>query len=181
MNLSRAASMCLLALFALPVSLFAQDDGRPPAEHAGLWLSGGLGGGSTSEDDEGPAGYFRIGGSVSQNVLLGGEVAGMTYDLDGTNVSFANVTFTALFDPALPGGFFAKAGVGFASVMTSLDIGGGTFTTDDEGFGVTLGVGYDIRIGGNLYLTPNLDVLLQTYGDDRDASLVLFTLGLGMY
>jgi len=46
---------------------------------------------------------------------------------------------------------------------------------------VTLGVEYDIRIGGNLYLTPNVDILLQTYSDDRDASIALFTIGLGMY
>lgn len=181
MTYTRVVYLCLITLLASSATLSAQDGGRAPAEHVGLWLSGGLGGGTTSEDDDGPAGYFRIGGSVSEHVLLGGEVAGMTYDVNGTNVSFANATFTALFDPALPGGFFAKAGVGFASVMTSLDIGGGTFTTDDEGFGVTLGVGYDIRIGGNLYLTPNFDLLLQTFGDDRDASLVLFTLGLGMY
>jgi len=177
-----------LFLPIVPV-LQAQDNTRPPIEHSGLWLSGGLGGGSTdndegsltSGDDSGPAGYFRLGGSVSQHILLGGEVIGMTFDRDGTDVSFANATFTLIYDPALPGGFFAKGGIGFASVTTSLDIGGGTFTTDDEGFGVTIGAGYDIRIGGNLYLTPNVDFLFQTYGDDRDASMALFTLGIGMY
>ncbi|MFQ5529628.1 MAG: outer membrane beta-barrel protein [Gemmatimonadota bacterium] len=181
MTCSRAAMLCLTALLAVPASLSAQDDDRPPAEHRGVWLSGGLGGGSTSEDDDGPAAYFRIGGSVSQHVLLGGEIAGLTYDVNNTNVNFANATFTLIYDPSLPGGFFTKVGVGIASVRTSVAIGGGEFTTDDEGFGVTLGVGYDIRIGRNLYLTPNLDLLLQGYDDDREASLVLFTLGLGMY
>ena len=184
-----ATLICAAILFGSATSLSAQDNARPPVEHRGLWLSGGLGGGSTdndegsltSDDDSGPAGYFRLGGSVSQHILLGGEVIGMTFDRDGTDVSFANATFTLIYDPALPGGFFAKGGIGFASVMTSLDIGGGTFTTDDEGFGVTIGAGYDIRIGGNLYLTPNVDFLFQTYGDDRETSMVLFTLGIGMY
>jgi hypothetical protein len=175
--------------FSITSVLPAQDNTRPPIEHSGLWLGGGLGGGSTdndegsltSGDDSGPAGYFRLGGSVSQHILLGGEFIGMTFDRDGTDVSFANATFTLIYDPALPGGFFAKGGIGFASVTTSLDIGGGTFTTDDEGFGVTIGAGYDVRIGGNLYLTPNVDFLFQTYGDDREASMALFTLGIGMY
>ncbi len=186
----RATILCATVMFGSVAPLSAQDSDRPPVEHRGMWLSGGLGGGSTdndeggfvsNEDDGGPAAYFRLGGTVSQHILLGGEVIGMTFDRDGTDVSFANVTFTLLYDPAQPGGFFAKGGIGFASVMTSLDTGGGTFTTDDEGFGVTLGVGYDIRIGDNLYLTPNLDFLLQAYSDDRDASLALFTIGLGIY
>lgn len=190
MKCFRATFLCAAVLFGWVASLPAQDNDRPPAEHRGLWLSGGLGGGtvdndeggfSSNEDDGGPAVYFRMGGSVSQHILLGGEVIGMTIDRDGADVSFANATLTLIYDPALPGGFFAKGGIGFASVMTSLDIGDGTFTTDEEGFGVTLGVGYDIRIGGNLYLTPNVDFLLQTYSDDRDASMALFTIGLGMY
>lgn len=189
MNHARTAFIGSALLFAFTSLLPAQDSGRAPAVHNGLWLNGGLGGGSTdndegglsSDEDNGPAAYFRLGGSVSQHILLGGEVIGMTFDRDGTDVSFANATFTLVYDPALPGGFFAKGGVGFASVMTSLEIGGGTFTTDDDGFGLTLGAGYDIRIGGNLYLTPNIDFILQTYGDDRDASMVLITLGLGMY
>lgn len=189
MKCLRATILCAAVLFGSAASLSAQDSARPPAEHRGVWLSGGLGGGTTNDadggitnDDEGgPAGYFRLGGSVSPHILLGGEVIGMTLDRNGSDISFANATFALVYDPALPGGFFAKGGIGFASVMTSTDLGGGTFTTDEEGFGVTLGVGYDIRIGGNLYLTPNFDLLLQTYSDDRDASMALFTLGLGMY
>ena len=189
MNTIRTVLIGSVLFFTVVSALPAQDSTRPPIVHSGLWLGGGLGGGSTdndegsltSGDDSGPAGYFRLGGSVSQHFLLGGEVIGMTFDRDGTDVSFANATVTLIYDPALPGGFFAKGGIGFASVMTSLDIGGGTFTTDDEGFGVTLGAGYDIRIGGNLYLTPNVDFLFQTYSDDREASMALFTLGIGMY
>ncbi len=190
MKCFRAAFLCAAVLFGSAAFLSAQDSDRTPAAHQGVWLSGGLGGGTTDndeggftsdEDDGGPAGYFRMGGSVTPHILLGGEVIGMTVDRNGSDISFANATFTLVYDPALPGGFFAKGGIGFASVMTSTEFGGGTFTTDDEGFGVTLGVGYDIRIGGNLYLTPNVDLLLQTYSDDRNASMVLFTLGLGMY
>lgn len=190
MNCFRATFLCAAMLFVSAASLSAQDSERPPAEHRGVWLSGGLGGGSTNndeggfvtdEDDGGPGAYFRLGGTVSPHIRLGGEVIGMTFDRDGADVTFTNATFTLIYDPARPGGFFTKGGIGFASVMTSLDIGEGTFTTDDEGFGVTLGVGYDIRIGNNLYLTPNFDILLQTYSDDRDASMALFTLGLGMY
>jgi len=154
---------------------------RSPGAHSGVWLSGGLGGGTTSEEDGGAAGYFRLGGSPSPNVLLGGEVIGLSYDQDGAQVSFGNATFDVLYYPAPAGGFFAKGGVGFASVTVSEDVGGGTFTTDEQGLGLTLGVGYDIKIGGNLYLTPNVDLLHQRFDEDRDATIWLFTLGIGMH
>jgi len=117
-----------LFLPIVPV-LQAQDNTRPPIEHSGLWLSGGLGGGSTdndegsltSGDDSGPAGYFRLGGSVSQHILLGGEVIGMTFDRDGTDVSFANATFTLIYDPALPGGRDSGSLSGRATIAASAE------------------------------------------------------------
>jgi hypothetical protein len=114
-------------------------------------------------------------------VLLGGEVIGLGYDRNDAWISFGNATFDVLyyFQPA--GGFFAKGGVGFASVTVSEDVGGGTFTTDDQGLGLTLGAGYDIRIGGNLYLTPNIDLLYQRFDEDRDNTVWLLTLGIGMH
>ncbi|MGD8495238.1 MAG: hypothetical protein PVF05_03550 [Gemmatimonadales bacterium] len=154
---------------------------RAPAGHSGVWLSGGLGGGTTSDDEGGAAGYFRLGGTTSRNVLLGGEVIGLSYDEGDAQVSFGNATFDVLYYPAPAGGFFAKGGIGFASVTVSQDIAGGTFTSDDQGLGLTLGVGYDIRIGSNLYLTPNVDLLHQRFDEDREATIWLFTLGIGMH
>jgi len=174
-----AAVLLLAPTTAAPA--LAQHRHRPAGEHSGVWLSGGLGGGTTSDDQGGAAGYFRLGGTTSRNVLLGGEVIGLSYDEGDARVSFGNATFDVLYYPAPAGGFFAKGGIGFASVTVSEDVGGGTFTSDDQGLGLTLGVGYDIKIGSNLYLTPNVDLLHQRFDEDRNATLWLFTLGIGMH
>lgn len=82
-------------------------------------------------------------------------------------------------------------------VVALPSVGGAQPATDRSGFWLSGGlgagyhdhfgtaaylVGYDIRLGGgNLYLTPNLDALLQsTDGDtgDPEASLLL-TVGIG--
>lgn len=160
--------------------LVAQDT----APHSGFWLSGGLGGGTTdtdSDDDSGPAAYLRMGGTPSDRVLLGGEIIGMSRDVGGSTVSQANTTFSVLYYPSSPGGFFAKAGAGFATAVVSTDVVGGTFETDESGVGLTFGAGYDVRIGGNLYLTPNVDILVQTFDDFADSNLFLFSLGIGFH
>lgn len=178
-----ATAMAAMLLLAPSTAATAQAQHRHRASggHSGIWLSGGLGGGTTSDDQGGAAGYFRLGGTTSRNVLLGGEVIGLSYDEGDARVSFGNATFDVLYYPAPAGGFFAKGGIGFASVTVSQDVAGGTFTSDDQGLGLTLGVGYDIRIGSNLYLTPNIDLLHQRFDEDRDATLWLFTLGIGMH
>lgn len=55
-------------------------------------------------------------------------------------------------------------------------------TTDEQAPGTTFGAGYDIQLGGgNLYLTPNLDALVQYPNDglsDPEAGLLL-TVGIG--
>ncbi|MFW6088983.1 MAG: outer membrane beta-barrel protein [Gemmatimonadota bacterium] len=161
-------------------SLAAQDT----APHSGFWLSGGLGGGTTdtdSDDDSGPAAYLRMGGTPSERLLLGGEIIGLSRDVGSSTVSQANATFSLLYHPSSPGGFFAKAGAGFASAVVSTDVGGGTFETDESGFGLTFGAGYDVRLGRNLFLTPNFDILVQSFDEFADSNLFLLTVGIGFH
>lgn len=181
--LSRISALTFLSLLPLITTASALAGQERPA-HSGFWLSGGLGVGLNDDgpgDDAGGAGYIRLGGTPSERILLGGEFIGMSRDVRGTQVSNGNATFTALYYPAAPGGLFAKAGVGFASLVVTDELLGGTFTTDEQGFGITLGAGYDMRIGRNLYLTPNVDVLLQTFDDFADSTVLLFTLGIGFH
>jgi hypothetical protein len=179
--IKRTTAFAATLLLVSGSSLAAQD----AASHSGFWLGGGLGVGLTDEDsagdDAGPAAYLRMGGTPSDRVLLGGEVIGLSRDVGDATVSQANTTFSVLYYPASPGGFFAKGGIGFASAIVSTDVAGGTFTSDESGFGLTFGAGYDVRIGGNLYLTPNLDILVQTFDDFADSNLFLFSLGIGFH
>lgn len=178
----RIAALVALFLLASFVPLPAQQSA---GAHSGFWLSGGLGVGVTDEesigDDAGPAFYLRMGGTPSDRILLGGEVVGFTRDVGGADVTLGNATFSVFYYPAAPGGLYVKAGAGFASATVSTELAGGTFTSDDEGFGLTFGSGYDIKIGDNLYLTPNLDVMVQSFDEFADANSFLFTLGIGFH
>ncbi|MFW6083778.1 MAG: hypothetical protein ACODAA_01025 [Gemmatimonadota bacterium] len=181
--INRTLAVATLFLLGGFVPLAAQQSAD--AVHSGFWLTGGLGVGVTDEgssgDDAGPAFYLRMGGTPSERVLLGGEAIGFTRDVGGADVTLGNATFSVLYYPASPGGMFVKAGAGFASATVSTDVAGGTFTSDDQGFGLTFGGGYDVRIGENLYLTPNVDVMIQSFDEFADANSFLFTLGIGFH
>ncbi len=174
------ALIVVLGFVGFAVSpLTAQE--RP--RHEGFWVGFGLGGGwNVAEEIDGEvlgggALYVRLGGTVSQKVLLGAEVNGWGRSQGDATLSRGNVTFTVLFYPSRNGGFFLKAGLGTASVTTAVT--SGTVTTTDQriGGGSTIGVGWDIRLGKNLYLTPNIDFLGQVI-DGAENSLTLFSLGL---
>ncbi len=56
-----------------------------------------------------------------------------------------------------------------------------TVTTSKGGFGTTLGVGYDIRLARNFYLSPTVDWLFQVFeGTPSGTStnnIILLTVG----
>ena len=83
-----------------------------------------------------------------------------------------------MFVPSEAGGFYVKGGLGGANV--EVEASGEKVT--EKGVGTTLGLGYDVRLGRNLYLTPNIDWLIQTFennvGETTSNSLFLVTIGL---
>jgi hypothetical protein len=70
------------------------------------------------------------------------------------------------------GGLFLKGGLGLATA--EVEFGG--FSVEDEGFGVTIGIGYDARVGKNFALTPYFDILSSTF---NGTSLNQVAIGLG--
>jgi hypothetical protein len=132
----------------------------------------------------GGAAYVRLGGTLSQRWLLGGELSIWARQEDtilGDNtvsLTRSNATFTVMFFPSENGGFFLKGGLGGANV----ELQAGGVEVSEQGVGTTLGVGYDVRLGRNLYLTPNMDLLIQTFetpaSETTTNTLVLLTLGL---
>lgn len=179
-----------LTLLGFPAAVgWTQEADRPPVQHRGFWIGFGFGGGTNFADfaegnRAGVGGYVRLGGTISQKFLLGGEAAGWGRDVGGSTFSESGVTAVALYYPAGPG-VFLKAGAGFAGWAVSTSAGSTTTTTTAGGFAGTLGAGYDLRIGTNLFLTPNLDFLYHTMESDNSAfstissgAVLLFTLGL---
>lgn len=179
----------VLTLFCVAGDVYAQD-GHP---HQGFWIGFGVGGGvnaSKGLDGEalgGGAAYLRLGGTPSQKVLLGFEGIGWGREQGDVTLARGNGTFTVLVFPSRTSGAFLKAGVGGASVSREETQGNTTTTTTEAGFGSTLGIGLDVRLGRNIYLTPNVDWVFQAFDAGEDPilgaipgtnSIALFTLGL---
>ena len=172
-----------LALLVFAPGLAAQDENLQ--RHDGFWISFGLGSGwgnseSVFSSDIGAplAVQVRLGTTVNQRLLVGVESAAWLRVDIGAATTRANTTLTAMFYPWERGGFYAKGGFGVSNHTNAAITG----AADSEyGFGSTFGLGYDIRLGQNLYLTPNVDVLVQSidYGAGATTtSLTLLTLGL---
>lgn len=195
----RTVTMVLLGSLALGWPAEAQD--APP--RLGFWLGGGMGGGSnltTTLDDGSPAGFagnLRLGGTLTPKWLLGGESAGWMRDVDQDVWAFrSNLSAIAMFYPSVSGGLFLKGGPSIAIIdetsSASTQVDGvdirASVSAMEIGFGLTAGVGYELRIGRNLFLVPEVSYLLQGFsGRTTDTplgtipatnSLLLFTLGL---
>lgn len=174
-------TLMVLCLGALPALGSAQSPAQP---HKGFWIGFGLGGGvnlSKGLDNERLASgslYVRLGGAVNQHLLLGFEAIGWARERESVVLSRGNATFTALAYPCRCGGVFVKGGIGSAGIARDELTGGEHHTAYKAGFGSTLGVGVDLKIGRNLYLTPNLDWLYQNLAEAPTNHLFLFTLGL---
>jgi hypothetical protein len=193
----RIASLALLGSLVFGTSAAAQD----VQAHRALWGGFGFGGGVNLTDTFGGGslwglnGYGRIGGTMSQQVLLGGESSGWIGSRDGVDYSRGNVSAILLFYPSPKGGFYLKGGLGFSYVTTSISSSttiDGVFyfnsvSQSSGGFGATAGVGYDVRLGRNIYLVPAIDWYLQAVGSE-DSSVfgtlpgtnnqIAFSLGL---
>jgi hypothetical protein len=91
-----------------------------------------------------------MGGTLSQKVLIGVLIGGAT--TAWTNSSGASLTVGTLvaairFYPSATGGFFILGGLGVGTI-------GADITDFETGPAALVGVGYDIRVGRNLSITP---------------------------
>jgi len=181
----RTVTLLVVLLVAVAGSVRAQADGR----HKGFWIGFGLGAGWNGEGAAGGMLYARLGGTLSQKWLLGGETIGwgrretVNTVLGDTDVTTGrgNATFTTMFYPLAAGGLYLKGGVGFAWVEYGAAVQDLDISTDQQGLGTTFGLGYDIRLGNNIYLVPAFDWLFQAFDADEgsnNSSLFLLSLGL---
>lgn len=190
----RARTVVIATLFHLltaGATAAQEETGAHP--HRGFWIGFGLGGGvNLSEGLDGQqlgggGGYLRLGGTPSQKVLLGFESIGWFRELNGASLGRGIGSFVVQFYPSERGGASFKGGVGLATIARATVSGNTTTATSENGFGLTLGAGWDVRLGRNIYLVPNVDLLLQWFESKNDPvlgqipgnnTILLFTLGL---
>jgi hypothetical protein len=103
----------------------------------------------------GRAFYLRLGGTPHQQVLVGFEAIYWGAD----ELDRGNTTLSVAYYPSSAGGLFGRAGVG-----TSIIEFGALLR---NGVGVTAGLGFDVRLARNFYITPNVDWLLSFFYDNE--------------
>jgi hypothetical protein len=180
----------VMMLSVLTVAVAHTAQGQQEVRRRGFWIGFGLGAGwNTSEGLDadrrvGGAGYIHLGGTISPNVLLGGETIGWARTEDDVTLARGNATFTAMIYPSRTGGFYIKGGIGFSTVSVALSQGNTTVSTSESGFGSTIGLGYDIPLG-RVSLTPAADFLIQAFDAGQNLAstntMLLLTLGLAWY
>ena len=156
MGTLRATGFCALLTTMLATSAFAQH----AQTRQGFWVGAGMGYGSlgltcnTCTEDVGRtgsvSGYVKLGGTLRQNILLGVEMNGWTKSEGAGRVTMGNFSGAAYWYPMATQGLFLKAGAGYSNLSAD----DGFNSASDGGFGFLGGLGYDIRAGRNLSITP---------------------------
>ncbi len=144
-----ATAVCVLMFTAS--TLVAQN----PQTRSGFWFNFGLGAGSYGCDGcdgrhSGGTAAIALGGTLSQKVVLGGGVNVWVKEVDGVDLTAGTVTALIRFYPSSTGGFFLFGGLGYSTEEASAS----GVSISESGTGAVLGLGYDIRVGRNVSLTP---------------------------
>jgi len=155
----------------------------------GFWAAVGIGGGSESfdandglgwsDDKGGVVGYIKLGGAVSQSLMLGGELNGWAarYQRLGYDRSLGSLMFIAQWYPARRSDFWLRGGAGWARDNLSIYGTTGDINSHENGTALALGFGYDFRVARNVSITPSLDLQGQRY-DSHDERLL--SIGVGV-
>jgi len=148
----------VVALGGVLVAVAPPAEAQYPQRREGFWIGFGLGYGSANITCDscgsgprtgGVTAFVKLGGTPSRNLLIGGAINGWSHSSGGATETIGNVTASLFYYPVAASGLFLSGGLGFSSynVDTSPSITG-------TGWGFTAGVGYDVRVGRNVSLTP---------------------------
>jgi hypothetical protein len=194
------ASGVLAATIAFPAHAQRHHGSRlqeiPNNYRDGFWLGFSVGAGNESfrfEDD--PGGYsdditaptfsLRLGGTPSQNWLIGAELFAWTDgDLNDHYDEYRNVLSSAMmiaqFYPFREGSLYIKGGVGVAGNYVRTVSPSGFIGSDEEsGLATVFGAGLDLRVGRSLSITPTIDVHHQFF-NRIDVRERIVSLGVGL-
>jgi len=124
-------------------------------ERSGFFIGFGVGYGALDLEggdgaEGGVSGMLRIGGALSQRLLIGASLNGWTKSEGGATLTFGTVTGALHFYPSATQGYFVTVGAGLGAIsLTGFD--------SQYGLGLLLGIGYDARVGRNVSVTPFVD------------------------
>jgi hypothetical protein len=102
------------------------------------------------------SGYLRAGATLGEHVRVGGELVFWQKSLEGSDAYLRAIEGVVLWHPSPPGGCFGQAGLGLGRIRNVFTTAGTTVRASETGLSVMVGVGYDLRVGNRIFLTPSL-------------------------
>jgi hypothetical protein len=116
----RGIPALLSVLLALTLAIPASA--QKPQIREGFWIGFGFGYGGLDitcdgcevDRENGVSGYLKLGGSLSQNVLLGVQSLGWYKDIEGVDLSQGSLTGNVWWYPSATGGFWLTGGAGLS-------------------------------------------------------------------
>lgn len=174
--LPAALAVVLTVMAAFP--LLAQR----PQTREGFWIGFGFGYGGLDltcdgceiDRESSISGYLKLGGTLSDRLLIGGQTLGWTKEEDGITVRQGSLTGNLWWYPSATGGFWLTGGAGLAVIDADAGIGG---SDSENGFAALAGLGYDIRVGRNISIVPSATWQFGFY-DDFNANVIQLALGI---
>jgi len=177
-------ALCLAALALLSGGAALAQQAPPKRHRSGLWGELGSGPGyvrigcSGCEDvvgASGTTGYLRVGGVISQKVVIGVEffsfldkAFGFAPEDSNAVAETATAAVVVLWYPGRRGLFF-KGGVGaaFGEFSVPFDSAGVALadTSTGGGIGLTFGLGWDLPISRKFAITANAAAFITALGD----------------
>jgi hypothetical protein len=174
----RSSTRLLASLTALACGAATVVVAQRPQTREGFWIGFGFGYGSAhgacsscgGANWGGATAFLKLGVTLSPSVLLGGAVNGWSKSRGGVTTALGNVTASVFYYPAVKSGLFVTGGLGFSDYMAS-----GDSSTTGNGWGFTLGAGYDVRVGRNVSLTPSVHFVYGGVGDLQESGTTVLT------
>lgn len=167
----------LIALAGLLSLLSAPLGAQDPLPREGFTIAFGLGGGTRGLDcdgcevdrEGGATAFLFIGGTINPRLTIGGELNGWGKTEGEVEEAVASMMAVAHYYPMLSRGLFLSGGIGMTSMARddrTDELARDEFRTD--GFGIQLGVGYDIRVARGFSLSPRIQWVRGFGGDGTD-------------
>lgn len=188
-------SLILTLLVALLLSHPAVAQQPPPGlvevrdgSRHGFWFGVGLGAGGESNDVVTggfsdlfyqPTFSLIAGGTIGQNLRLGGEIISWINEEADAVESLSSAMLVARFFPLKAAGLYLKGGFGIGRNAVDFDDG---FNVGDTGLAGLVGAGYELRLSRHVYLNPTVDLVGHSYdgraGGNYRERLINFGLGV---
>lgn len=155
-----------------------------PANHTGLYLGFGLGGGTAGfkldnvdfdfDRESGVALNLRIGGALRNDLLLGLEIDAWRKEESGFALQYNNYAASLSYYPHEM--LFLKGGLALSAVVAEAF----GFSDTDTGAGFTLGGGAEFRLGTKFALIPSIQFAFQDL-EGYKTDFVSFLLGCSWF